>query len=517
MPKKAVTYVRVSSKEQEQHGYSPQAQKRLLWSFARENGFHIVEDFQEAETAKKKGRPAFNAMLDYVRENGIEYILVEKTDRLYRNWSDFVKIDELANEYGVTVYLVKENESIGKDASASQKFIHTIKTAQARYFLDNLSEETKKGADEKLRLGEPPGCVPLGYKNAKDPITGRSIVAVDDRYRLLIQEMFRLYATGLYSLHSLIDKLERMGLAQSLPEGRKLNKTMVAKYLQNPFYIGHYRWRGQVHTNGNYEKLISIDVWHKAQTVLKKKNKNKQCKHNTIPFLFKGCFTCAECGRNVTAEQKIKKSGKEYVYYRCTKYQRKCSQKPVNEAKIQKHMIDTLAGLEMSEKGLEYVKAALKLSLNDKKETHDKIYQGLLRERSTLKNRLERVYEDHLDDNVPKEQYEKLSDKYARRLDEIDVEMRKHDKADVNYYDFGVRILELAKNAQLLYEMAEPEEKQELLHYLLSNSQLKDRTPIFGLKKPFNKVSERAKTDNRKSWQPVGELNPCFQDENLVS
>ncbi len=517
MLKKTVTYVRVSSKEQEQHGYSPQAQKRLLWLFARDNGFQVVKDFQEAETAKKKGRPAFNEMLEYVRDNKIENILVEKTDRLYRNWSDFVKIDELANDHGVTVYLVKENESIGKEASASQKFIHTIKTAQARYFIDNLREETKKGADEKLRLGEPPGNVPLGYLNSKDPITGRSIVIVDEKHRLLMQEMFRLYATGLFSLNSLIDKLERMGLAQSLPNNRKLNKTMVAKYLQNPFYIGHYRWRGQIHTNGNYEKLISIDVWHKAQTVLKRKNKNKQHKHNTIPFIFKGRFVCAECGRNITAEQKTKENGRVYVYYRCTKYKRNCSQKPVNENELHKYMLKTLGGLEMSSKGLEYVKAALKQSLGDKKQMHDKIYEGLLRERSTLKNRLERVYEDHLDDNITKEHYETLADKYTNRLDEIDIVMRQHDKADVNYYDFGVRILELAKNAQKLYEMAEPEEKQELLQYLLSDSKLKERKPIFTLNKPFNKVSECAQTDNRKSWQPVGESNPCCQIENLTS
>ena len=515
--KKAVTYVRVSSKEQEQHGYSPQAQKRLLWSFARDNGFHVVNDFQEAETAKKKGRPAFNAMLEYVRQENIEYILVEKTDRLYRNWSDFVKIDELVNECNVTVYLVKENESVGKDASASEKFIHTIKTAQARYFIDNLREETKKGADEKLRLGEPPGNVPLGYSNSRDSITGRAKVIVNEEYRLLIQEMFRLYATGLYSLNSLIAKLERMSLAQNLPNNRTLNKTMVAKYLQNPFYIGNYRWREQIHTNGRYEKIISIDVWQKVQAVLKRKNKNMQCKHNTIPFVFKGCFTCGECGRNVTAERKIKKSGKKYIYYRCTKYQRKCNQMPVNETDLHKHMLNTLSGLEMSDKGLKYVKTALKQSLGDKKETHDKVYQNLLRERSTLKNRQERVYEDHLDENIQKEQYDKLAEKYTKRLEDIDIEMRQHDKADVNYYDFGVRILELAKNAQILYDMAEPEEKQELLHYLLSDSKLKNKKPVFGLKKPFNKVSERAKKDDSKSWQPLGELNPCFQDENLVS
>jgi hypothetical protein len=59
---KAVTYVRVSSKEQHERGYSPDAQKRLLCDFERQNSFGVVEEFEDAETAKEAGRTAFSVM-----------------------------------------------------------------------------------------------------------------------------------------------------------------------------------------------------------------------------------------------------------------------------------------------------------------------------------------------------------------------------------------------------------------------------------------------------------------------
>lgn len=78
---KAVTYVRVSSREQQELGNSLGAQKRLLWEFARNNGYNVVKEFEEAETAKEAGRKEFNKMLAYVRQHGIKFVLVEKTDR----------------------------------------------------------------------------------------------------------------------------------------------------------------------------------------------------------------------------------------------------------------------------------------------------------------------------------------------------------------------------------------------------------------------------------------------------
>src|SRR5437763_15382602 len=90
-----VLYARVSSKEQEQ-GYSIPAQQELLRRYAWQRGMEIVQEFVDVESAKTSGRPGFMAMTEYLRQHpGCRMVLVEKTDRLYRNLKDYVTMDEL--------------------------------------------------------------------------------------------------------------------------------------------------------------------------------------------------------------------------------------------------------------------------------------------------------------------------------------------------------------------------------------------------------------------------------------
>lgn len=92
---KAVLYARVSSKDQEKEGFSIPSQQKLLQEYAKEKDIQIAKEFIDVETAKKAGRTNFNDMIKYLKEHkDIEIILVEKTDRLYRNFSDYVMIED---------------------------------------------------------------------------------------------------------------------------------------------------------------------------------------------------------------------------------------------------------------------------------------------------------------------------------------------------------------------------------------------------------------------------------------
>src|SRR6516165_2491000 len=92
----AVLYARVSSKDQEKEGFSIPAQEKLLRSYAPSNHLTIVQEFVDVETAKGAGRTAFGEMLSYLRQHRetCRVLLVEKTDRLYRNIKDWVTLDE---------------------------------------------------------------------------------------------------------------------------------------------------------------------------------------------------------------------------------------------------------------------------------------------------------------------------------------------------------------------------------------------------------------------------------------
>ncbi|KKR98810.1 MAG: Recombinase [Candidatus Uhrbacteria bacterium GW2011_GWF2_41_16] len=500
MLKKAVMYVRVSSKEQAEQGFSPEAQRVCLYNFARSNSFDVVKEFEEAETAKDSRRKEFAAMLEYVKTKDIKNILVEKTDRLHRNFTDYVAIDELVEKYGVTVWLVKEGNSIGKDSRASDKLMHGLKTVLAKGFIDNLKEEVRKGFDVKISYGEYPHQAPLGYLNTKDPHNPKhNIVTPDPVNSKLIIKMFEYYATGIYSMKSLIAKLEDDGLTLNLPpflKSGKLYISTVQRCLTSPFYIGKFQWNGKM-INGTYDPIIKPELWAKVQDVINGRSINLRKEHNVMPFTYKGMFTCGECGRSVTAE---KKKGR-YVYYHCTQYKTECKQPWVKEEKIENRFEKITKLLKISDKGVAFVSLALKQSLSEKRRGQDKAFEALIAEQTRIKQRMDTMYEDRLDHKISETDYDRHFSDYTKQLENLEERIGKHNRADISYYDFGHRILELAENAERLAKLATPEEKRELTQFLLSNSKITDGEPIFSLKLPYSAIEKRSPCDDRSSWQ----------------
>ncbi|MBK9304587.1 MAG: recombinase family protein [bacterium] len=158
-------YLRVSSKEQAEEGFSIPAQKRLLEEYASRNDLRVAQVYADVETAKRAGRTSFGEMIRYLRTNkSCRTILVEKTDRLYRNIRDWVTVDELC----VDVHLVKEGTILTDKARSSEKFMHGIRVLMAKNYIENLGEETSKGMLEKARQGLYPSQAPLGYSNNRE-------------------------------------------------------------------------------------------------------------------------------------------------------------------------------------------------------------------------------------------------------------------------------------------------------------------------------------------------------------
>src|SRR5258708_14837029 len=100
--REAVIYARVSSKDQEREGYSIPAQLKLLREYAQRNQFTIVREFLDVETAKVAGRKQFGEMLIFFSNtSACRVLIVEKTDRLYRNFRDCVTLEDLDIEFNL--------------------------------------------------------------------------------------------------------------------------------------------------------------------------------------------------------------------------------------------------------------------------------------------------------------------------------------------------------------------------------------------------------------------------------
>ena len=477
--KQAVAYARVSSKEQEKEGFSIPAQLKVLKEYAAANGFAVVQEYVDVETAKQTGRAAFGDMVAYLKAYpAVRVVLVEKTDRLYRNLKDWVTVDEL----DVEMHFPKEGVVLSHKSRSSEKFMHGIKVLMAKNYIDNLSEETQKGMQEKAEQGIWPTVAPLGYRNVADA-DGKKIIEPDPGSAPIIARLFEWYATGKLSLKEVAEKARSVGLVYR-KSGAPVPISTVHATLRNRLYMGEFEWKGHVYL-GNHQPLVTRELWERVQDVLdgRRTKKSRRVKHD---FAFSGLIACGHCGCSMVGE--IKKQ--RYLYYHCTGYKGRCGEPYVREEVIERKFADLLGRLTFDEEVLEWVREALDASHADEKREQEEAIKRLRAEYDRLQNRIHSMYVDKLDGKIDGAFFERMSAEWRAEQDRCLREIERHQGADQCYLEEGVRILELARNARRLFEQQESREKRRLLDFLVSNCSWRDGELTVALRQPFDLLAE---------------------------
>jgi len=375
----AIAYARVSSREQEREGYSIPAQRKLLSGYARSKGFSTKREFIDIESANNPGRKEFTRMLRLLEtDDTCRIVLVEKTDRLYRNRADALAFEALIEQRGVEIHLVKEGRVISKESRSQDKFMHDIHVAVAKHYVENLKEEVKKGMREKAEEGIYPGRAPIGYRN--NPAT--RAIDVDPERAPMMKRIFELYATGEHSLITL-----RKTVFHEL--GLRLARSYFETILKNRFYLGYFIWQG-IEYKGNHQPLIPAHVFDQVQNVLAGRNKSKHRKH---AFAFSGLLKCAHDGCTVTAERQKSK----YVYYRCSYGRGKCSLPYMREQEVSDRMGEVLKDIYVPEAVAETIVASLNSDRARAESERQKLIEGSQQRLAALRTRMDQMYEDKLD------------------------------------------------------------------------------------------------------------------------
>src|SRR5215475_1482460 len=410
-------------------------------------------------------------------EHSCQILLVEKTDRLYRNIRDWVTLDDLELE----IHFVKENVVLSRDSRSSEKFIHGIKVLMAKNYIDNLSEETKKGMLEKAEQGIYPTVAPLGYRNivGKD---GKKTIGPDPATAPLVLRLFEWYASGNHSLKDVTKMAQDAGLAFR-KSGTKVTKSTVHKILTNPIYYGDFDWLGKRY-QGVHEPLISQELFNRVHEVLTDKGNRRthQQKHH---WAFQGLVSCGHCGCAFTAE--VKKG--RYVYYHCTGYKGKCPEKYVREEEMAAQFGVALQAIHLDGEVLAWMVTALKASHSDTKRYHDEMMVTLQKQYQKLQSRLDAMYVDKLDGTISQQFFDQKSSEWRSEQADILHKIEQHQHANQTYLDEGVRLLELAQRATNLYERQEMREKRRSLDFVFSNSAGKDGCLIPTYRKPFDMLA----------------------------
>lgn len=516
----AVIYVRVSSDEQGD-GFSLPAQMTTAREYARTRGLTIVKEFEARESAKKAGRKVFNAMCDYVRQSNTPIaLIVEKPDRLSRNYHDLVEIDGLMHSHGLEVHYVKLHKVLSKDSNSTEQFMHEIEIVLAKKFIANLSEEARKGMGQKARQGIFPGKAPLGYLN--NPKTRE--IDVDTVRGPVVRRMFEMYAEGTYSEEDLCVYAREQGLADREAGRGSVSRSTIGRVLNNPFYVGTFVWKGVTY-QGNHVPLVTADLFERVQQTLAARNKGEVQER---AFMFSGLMTCGYCGCAVTAEIKKEK----YVYYHCTgRRGTQCpnKRKYQSEAKIAADLDGAMAALRFDERTFVAYREAIRNGLRDLEQNREGEVTRLTEEATKVRARLTRLVEMRMDGDIDQAAFRDLKATCEADRDRIERELAAVESADRRTLDFGVALFELAQSAHQQYLRRSPEERLRLLKFMCSNFVLTVEGVVPTYRQPFaliasevaavqkNEAPDLIDPELRPVEYPQRGSNPCYHLERVVS
>lgn len=403
---KVVVYTRVSTKEQADNNQSLATQKKYCDDYARKNRMEVVEYFGGTyESAKTDERKEFTRMLNFVKKSKdqISSIIIYSPDRFSRSGANAIYIAKMLQQNHVTIRTVLQET----DTSTSSGVFHqNMQFLFSEYENNQRREKCMAGTLEKLKRGEWPAKVPIGYDQLT--VKGQQQITINAQGKLL-KKAFIWKAEQQLPNMEILKKLKALGL--------KISKQRLTETFRNPFYCGiltHNLLEGET-VEGKHEKMISQEIFLRINEIQASNNQGYTTDKSDNRLPLRNYLICASCGTHMTGYE-VKKKG--ILYYKCNKIGCK-----VNKSAKHLHAQyeDLLNSFKMDERLLAPLQHQLLATFN---KLHEQQAEEVKQIKTTLKSIQEKL--DNLEERfvmageITKEQYEKFSQKLKLEKQEIE-------------------------------------------------------------------------------------------------
>jgi hypothetical protein len=320
----------------------------------------------------------------------------------------------------------------------------------------------------------------VGYSN--NPKTRG--IDVDKEKATLVKKIFEMYATGEYPLLSLANWCEKKKLLTNA--GNKISLSNVQHILQNPFYIGLMRYKGEIF-EGTHEPLISKKLFDRCQEVMTKRGKVRPDRKHNFPFL--GLMKCASCGCSITA-QYAKGNGGVYTYYRCTKKRGVCQEKYLGENQLTQQIKNLLQKVSLSSQDTEKVLAALDKEENQAKKQAQSEVVSLKEKLSQIEMKLQKLLDVYLEDALTQKEYAAKKDVLISQKVELNEKITDFEQKGLSWLEPAREFVLSLNQAANLLESENLSEMTTFLKNIGSNHILRNREFLFAPKNPYDLVAE---------------------------
>jgi site-specific DNA recombinase len=306
-------YIRVSTDEQADKGYSQRNQEEVLRRYCEANAITVRKAIFEDHSAKTFNRPAWATFLKhlYKHKGETDLVLFTKWDRFSRNAADAYQMINTLRKLGIEPQAIEQPLDL---SIPENKMMLAFYLAAPEVENDRRALNVTQGMRRAKKEGRWMGCAPTGYMNRVKE-DGRKYIAPNPPASILMQWVFEQLATSEYNTEQVWKQVREKGL--------KCSKNNFWVAIRNPVYCGKifvpkYKDEESRFVIGQHEPIISEALFYEVQEVLDGKRKMQRRKiHVDDRIPLRGFLVCPRCGRMLTGSGS-KGRKKRYYYYHCS-------------------------------------------------------------------------------------------------------------------------------------------------------------------------------------------------------
>jgi len=439
----------------------------------------------------------FNSMMKDLRRRKATGVLCWKLDRLTRNLLDAALISELL-ESGV-ISEIRTPSQIYRNTS-NDKFMTGLDFIMAKKYIDDLSENVKRGLKTKAQMGWLPGRAPVGYLNPPSQQKGQRMIIKDPKRFPLLRKMWDLLLSGQHSVPEILRIANeswgfRMAGTGNTPE-RPLARTTLYKLFTDPFYAGRFYYSGELYI-GKHEPMVTAEEYERGQLILGRIGRSRPKRHQ---FAFTGIFRCGQCGSMVTAEEKykfLKSTGlkKRYVYYHCThKKDARCKQVSIEETELRRQIDEFLATISIPQPYLEWISKHLDEVRKSERAKADSIIENEKRELKRVEVKLSNLLALKISpDNeggriLSDEEYLAQKEKLFSEKAKLETILKRRGDMEKEAMELTIQTFNFAVYARIWFAKGDIKRQRTILTAASSNREFLNGKALIEAKKPLQVI-----------------------------
>lgn len=456
-----IIYTRLSSEDGiDDMSCSITNQIDLLTEYAIQNEFRIIDIISDdGYSGTNFRRPGFEKMIEILEDGQANVVLVKDLSRFGRNFIECSKyLDEYFNEMNIRFISTSDNYDSAinteDESLVIKNFLNGLYAKQSgKRVMDAYRHKAKKQTIAKFGR--------YGYKK----VDGKLVI--DEEVAPIVKRIFEYGAQGISPMQIAYILTNESIPTPSIVVGNQHSRknefkrkdwhaNVIRKMLENEVYIGNlvlgkhkkinYKSRKVIEVKkeewivnkNTHEAIIPKEIFKQAQLQLEKR---KLTRTNEYKPLLKGLITCKECGKKLGIMPYTNKGGKKTLYFRCNTYassplSRYCTPHNNNIEKLTEvvlEQIKTTCQKYMNEKKLKKVAKENMKESTPEVDKQIKI-QTLKTEIRGIENKIDRIYEDKLNEIISEKDFARLYDNYTEKRKEIEIKIKEAEKEEAEDY-----------------------------------------------------------------------------------